>query len=521
MTRRSFYLLIIPLSLSAFTHLWNPVGFPDIFYDEGIYLRRAMHLLGGFGPQESPTFYDHPFFGQIFLASIFKTIGYPNFLNPTSSIHSVEMLYIVPRVLMGILAVIDTFLIYKISEIRYNSKVALIASILFAVMPLSWFTRRILLEPIQLPFLLSSILFALYAIKAGNNTSIINGNYDKVRRIKMIKEIMPILLSGLLLGLAIFTKIPAITTIPLIIYLILVSYNIGHQRWKLLGIWFMPVVLIPLIWPVYSIAVGQFDSWLNGISYQIGREKVSLLQNLSNLFRIDPILLLLFIAGLIAAAVKKDLFILLLAIPNIIFLYIVGYVSFRLFIPLIPLFCITAAVMISELLDRVKNKSIYRVLSGGVIIIIGIFGLISTLLLVTTQVTAGQFQSTVFVSTYLKNFENKFHDKHEVTTAASPTYSWIFKYVFGNDNVLFNYRDILYEPIKTDNVLLISDDHFRQDIKSNKKLGQFYNNTVLLAAFNDTRNIFNEDNYPYYSMKLNHEGLEAIEIRIGNNTINS
>jgi hypothetical protein len=33
---RSILLLAIPLVLSAFTHLWNPLGFPDIFYDEGI-----------------------------------------------------------------------------------------------------------------------------------------------------------------------------------------------------------------------------------------------------------------------------------------------------------------------------------------------------------------------------------------------------------------------------------------------------------------------------------------------------
>ena len=60
------------------------------------------------------------------------------------------MLYAVPRVIMGILAVIDTFLIYKISEIRYNRSVALIASILFAVMPLTWLTRRRYLDSIML-----------------------------------------------------------------------------------------------------------------------------------------------------------------------------------------------------------------------------------------------------------------------------------------------------------------------------------------------------------------------------------
>ena len=73
------------------------------------------------------------------------------------------MLYLVPRVLMGVLAILDTFLIYKISERYYNSRnVALIASILFAVMPITWLLRRVWLEPIQLPFVLASVIFAVY-----------------------------------------------------------------------------------------------------------------------------------------------------------------------------------------------------------------------------------------------------------------------------------------------------------------------------------------------------------------------
>ena len=47
---------------------------------------------------------------------------------------------------MGILAVVDTFLIYKIAERRYNRNVAFIAAILFAVMPYTWLIRRVLIR---------------------------------------------------------------------------------------------------------------------------------------------------------------------------------------------------------------------------------------------------------------------------------------------------------------------------------------------------------------------------------------
>ena len=168
--RRHYLLVIIPLVLSAFTHLWNPIGFPHVDQDEGHYMRRAMQVLQGFGPQESmDTYYfpyDHPYFGQLFLAGVFKIIGYPDILDPkVGDVHSIEMLYLVPRVLMGLLAVLDTFLIYKISERKYDRTVAFIAAVLFAVMPLSLLTRGIFLESILLPFLIGSILLAFFTEK--------------------------------------------------------------------------------------------------------------------------------------------------------------------------------------------------------------------------------------------------------------------------------------------------------------------------------------------------------------------
>ena len=166
---RSKYLILIPILLSAFTHMWNPIGFPTFEQDEGIYLLRTLFVMNGLGPQlpSSVYFYtyDHPYFGQIFLAGALSLINYPASLNPSSDIQSIEMLYLVPRMLMGILAVFDTFLVYKIADIRYNRKVGFISAALFAVIPATWFLRRVYLDSILLPFLLLSILFAVYYSK--------------------------------------------------------------------------------------------------------------------------------------------------------------------------------------------------------------------------------------------------------------------------------------------------------------------------------------------------------------------
>jgi dolichyl-phosphate-mannose--protein O-mannosyl transferase len=132
-----------------------------------------MHILEGLGHHHEqssiyPHPYDHPYFGQYFLAGMLAIVGYPESLNLSSTttdgeiMNSIKMLYLIPRVLMGVLAVFDTFLLYKIAERRYNRTIALIASILFAVMPITWLLRKIFLESLLLPLLLSSILFALY-----------------------------------------------------------------------------------------------------------------------------------------------------------------------------------------------------------------------------------------------------------------------------------------------------------------------------------------------------------------------
>jgi dolichyl-phosphate-mannose--protein O-mannosyl transferase len=83
--------------------------------------------------------------------------------NPDDSVELIKRLYLLPRIWMGILSVLDTLLVYKICETRYNCRVAALAAILFAVMPITWFIRRVLLDSILLPFFLASVFFAIFS----------------------------------------------------------------------------------------------------------------------------------------------------------------------------------------------------------------------------------------------------------------------------------------------------------------------------------------------------------------------
>jgi Ca2+/Na+ antiporter len=539
--------IALPLILSAYTHLWNPIGFPAVWVVEGQYVQRAMQVLEGEGLHEPRNifahFYDHPFFGQIFLAGMLAATDYPSSPTKTSSIsiNSIEMLYLVPRLFMGILAVIDTFLVYKISEYRYNRNVALIASILFAVMPATWILRKILLESLLLPLLLSSILFAVYYSSRKKSNPSTTVNYTKRNLDQEVKArnnstsmVLP-LISGIFLGLAIFIKIPILTMTSLVGYLI--TSRRCNRSWRSLGAWVVPVILIPMIWPIYAILVGDFDQLLEDLMWNTQRGEIQLdsavsgilVNSLKYIFQIDPVILVLGIAGIIFSEIKRDSFILLWAIPIIIFLFLINFVSFFHLIPLLPLFCIAAAKMMIDLSNRIKNVKVRKILPFATISAIGIFGLISTTMLITSNVTSSYFKVYSFLVLYLANqigLDNPDDptDKDDKIAIVgrhwTQSFYWIPKYVLdlNLDFKKINKADDINGSINDkERSLIIVDRSMRESFFPGKEISN-KTETNTPSYFLIPIATFNNDNpdhayiYPYTSMSENRD-IQWVQIR--------
>ena len=551
--------LIIPLFLSAFTHLWNVTGFPDQTSDDGTYITRAIRIANGFGPQNG-IIYDHPYFGQLFLAGIFKVIGFPNFLHIQSTdlndiTHSIEMLYSTPRVVMGLLAIVDTFLIYKIAEYRYNIKVAFFASILFAVSPYSWLYRRTYLDLLQAPFLLSSILFAVYPYIANYNNlrkGSSKNNHQNENIIDMTKSssignkknILMVILSGVFLGLAIFTKIPAITMIPMIGFLVYMNYrNSGiselhfsknsnsrksrtlfgslssfaqNKKLIVMGLWFIPVILIPAIWPASAISVGQFDDWMDGVTHQATEreDSSSLLSVFFDVSTIDPVLLLLGFAGIAYATIKRDFLFLLWVIPFLIFFYLIGHVTYNYTVPIWPAFCIAGAVLIVGLTNKIislsKNKKVVQILPFALISAIAVFGLVSTFTLISTNLTSTQIKAAALVAQKIMQQDKNSND---LTIISSGSYSWIFRYVLGVPYVFNNFYD--NQPIAK-KIILITDGTFTRFLrghsdKKSEQLQAIYAGTESIAKFK-IKQQYDYDKYPNLNIKRSNKGFN-IDVR--------
>jgi 4-amino-4-deoxy-L-arabinose transferase-like glycosyltransferase len=522
---KSILLLFIPLVLSAFTHIWNPIGFPHIDQDEGHYMRRAMQVIEGQGPQESNhTYfypYDHPYFGQLFLGGVLKLIGYPDILSPkVGDVHSIEMLYLVPRVIMGLLAVLDTFLIYKIAEHRYSRNIAFVAAILFAVMPLSLLTRGIFLDSILLPFLLSSILLAIYS--------------KEIKTIELNRrntKNLFVLLSGIFLGLAIFTKLPVFLMIPVVAYLVYTNSNNNnrYKNIKVLGLWFIPVILIPMIWPAYAILTGHFDEWIHGVLFQASRESGKDLRNSINIiFQIDAVLLVLAFAAFIYSELRNSYFIFLWIVPYLIFLSTLGWVVHFHWILLIPAFCIAIGVLIEGISNRIKHKRVSQVLRIVIISIIGIFGLTSTYTLITSNLNSSYFELYSYISQDLQSNSkadtNYGNNNDGITVIGSHRVKailWIPAYVFNNNNIFFRDTDIGLQPtippIETKKVLLIVDNNLRDRLlpfenignEKDKQISSIYHNAQTSATF------INKEykKYSYMTMKDNYGLGSFVEVR--------
>jgi hypothetical protein len=497
-------IILIPVALSAYTHLWNLLGFPSFHIDEAHYLRRAMLVLNGTGPQESaangyPRTYDQPYFGQLFVGGILGLTGYPNSLSPAADVHSIEMLHLVPRILMGLLAIVDTFILFKIVERRYSITLALIAAIFFAIMPSTWLFRRVYLETILMPFLLTSIFLALYVKEPQNGIS------PNEKSKYSISKYVLILLSGIFLGLAIYTKIPVITMIPLVGTLV---FFYSGKNLSSLGIWLIPVISIPLLWPLYSIVVGQTDLWAYWVLWQTERDR-PLSLSLANFFSIDPLLVSIGVAGLALTAIKKDFFSLLWISPFLIFSYFIGWVQYFHLMLIFPAFCISSAILIGSIQRFIAKYS--QVLSYTIVGSIMVFGIVSITMLITLDVNSDYFRLYTAIAEKIPEADQ---ENEKITLIGSHWWVWdsywISQYIL---NKPYEWIDPHLDPkfkakILTDNVLIVGDpifvDSLTRKINSDnlRQIRELYNESTEIASFADNVTSHTKMYYPYNTLPI-------------------
>ncbi len=435
-------LLVAVLLLSAYVHLWNPAGFPDVFFDEGVYMRRAMHLAETGSPQESHL-YDHPYLGQILLAGFLKAAGFPE-----SAAGSPEAPYLAPRILMGLLAVLDTFLVYRIADARLGRRAAVIAAVLFAAMPMTWMLRRIVLDGLALPLVLSSILLAA---NSGGRSARSGGAL--------------VACSAALLGLAVFTKATAVAMAPVVAYLV-----VSARGWRALPAWLALAAAAPAAWPAMAAQAGQARLWLDGVLWQAGRQAGAAGERLAALtaanLAADPVLMGLGLAGAAYAAARRRLFLALWLAPFAL-LSAVTYFQYFHYILVLPALCASAAFMIDDVISRrLARPAARRAAAASAAVLLAAAGGAWSGALVSEDLTSAQFEAVSHVAS-TGAYAN-------ATVLAPPTYSWVLSDVHGMPDVAPDYSHVLFYPVEAARYVLVADSHLLVDLERGERLADAY-----------------------------------------------
>jgi hypothetical protein len=410
-------------------------------------------------------------------------------------------------------------------------------------MPFTWMIRRIFLETIQLPFILTSILLILNLTKDRQLQSAFisrsrpkpqqkdmerhPGQLQKQEPEKEKQQVeqqthkqnafhseyakLTLIISGIFLGLAIFTKIPAFTMIPLGIIMV---YMVTRKK-KYVLVWLIPVLLVPMLWPIHATLSGDMNDWIDGVRYQVSRDR-PLINTINTFFQIDPVLFILGMGGLVYAAVKKDYFLLLWAIPIFVFLQAIGYVSSFHLILLLPPFCMAGATMIEKIGNNIANVRMRNMLPYIRIAVIGVFGIASITTLITLNMNSTYYQALAFVLANLPDSNSNatsVNPADKVTLIGNPQYFWIPEFVF---NKTFDAKNFYSKtPFKTDKYMMIIDSGFVRILNgdNSSRLNLAYNATHNLARFEQNITGGTDINkYPFTNLRLSPE-TRFIELR--------
>jgi hypothetical protein len=205
----------------------------------------------------------------------------------------------------------------------------------------------------------------------------------------------------------------------------------------------------------------------------------------------------------------------------------------------LPAFCISAARMIVDLSQRIKNVKINNILPFAVISAIGAFGLLSTTILITTNVTSSYFNVYLFIVQYLANQRNNSDDDSDITTPNDEdkitmvgrhwtrSFFWIPRYVFDMnlDFIKINELNDMPMPEANDRFLLILDNRIwhllasNRDMSSERDFSAYYI-TYPVAIFKDKTTHYDISKYPFASMSENRD-TRWVQIREYNLSSNS
>jgi len=331
-------LIFIVFTVIIFNSCLDLASFPEYFWDEGVYVDRAVNFAKTLQMYQQSDYIDHPPLGWIIPSLLFSSISFPDSITHLQ-IHDmglqIMLLFLIPRLVAISYVIPIAILVYKLSDKLYdNKKFALISLATFALIPAVWPFRNLLLDPLMILF----VLLSLFLITPKNDKKN-NGATNHM-----------LLISGALFGCALLVKFSSIFFLPALLFQIIQSKKRIHH-----GItWLIPLIIINSSWIFAMLNQHDLGSLLPTQVWQASRAS-SLPYGiaLQILFTVSPIGITFGILGIIQLVKKKNISALLLSVPYFGFLLRGGFVGFVHTIPILPILSIYAGKPLYDLLQKI------------------------------------------------------------------------------------------------------------------------------------------------------------------------
>ena len=221
--------MIASLLIGFLSHAYNMFQYPLYLGDEGIYTEQAWAILrlGKLSPYT--YFYDHAPAGWMLQAA--WTLLLPRqFLTWGMAINS-------GRVLMLLIHVASVYLLFKVTlKLARSTTAAFLVCLIFSLSPLNlYYQRMVLLDNIMVFWLLLSILLLI----------------DNRGRL------LPLLLSGLIFGIALVTKENALFFAPVVGYMLYLEVKGTYRRRFAFAGWMFAWSAVASVYPLYALLKGE------------------------------------------------------------------------------------------------------------------------------------------------------------------------------------------------------------------------------------------------------------------------
>jgi hypothetical protein len=199
-------------------------------------------------------------------------------------------------------------------------------------------------------------------------------------------------------------------------------------------------------------------------------------------------------------------------------------VSYWFFIPILPAFCLGAAILIEGLLQKIRNKGFLKVSPFVIVSGIAVFGLVNWSILIGMNLNSFHFGVMAFISRQIEDIgggssnedkNNKENDK--ITVFGNNFWLWIPKYVIDkyheNDYENFYARD----KIQSEKILFVAGENFQNDmVRGNRtkenisELSRLYNNSHIITTMEEKMKNSAE---VFGIIDLDPRGIKRVEIR--------